>query len=89
MEVLPIKDDSDRFESNSVELSIPEKGFTNDDLPNLRGRYLKEMISIYSRKLQPLLLEGAVTPKVDKDDRNAVIYLFIPESMVESYSGQY
>ncbi len=84
--VLPLKGDSDRFESEPEKMSIPEKGFTNKDLPNLRGNFLREMISIYSRKLDPILLEGSVTDEVDKDDRNAVIYLFIPETLVESYS---
>ncbi len=84
--VLPMKGNSDRFESEAKALTIPANGFTNDDLPNLRGNFLREMISIYSRKLQPILLEGAVTEKVDIEDRNAVIYLFIPEYLVESYN---
>ena len=84
--VLPIRGESERFGSTTQSIEIPERGFTNEDLPNLRGNFLREMISIYSRKLQPILLEGAVTDKLDKEDRNAVIYLFIPESLVESYS---
>lgn len=84
--VLPMKGDSDRFKAETTALTIPTKGFTNDDLPNLRGNFLREMISIYSRKLQPVLLEGSVTEKVDIEDRNAVIYLFIPEYLVENYS---
>lgn len=84
--VLPIKGDSDRFESEAEEVTISTKGFGNEDLPNLRGNFLREMISIYSRKLEPILLEGSVTDEVDKDDRNAVIYLFIPESLVDDYS---
>jgi DNA repair ATPase RecN len=84
--VLPMKGESGRFESKTKALEIPKKGFTNNDLPNLRGNFLKEMISIYSRKLEPVLLEGSVTEKVDIEDRNAVIYLFIPAYLVEAYS---
>ena len=86
--VLPMKGNSDRFESTAKPLQISQKGFTNDDLPNLRGNYLREMISIYSRKLQPILLEGSVTKNVAVEDRNAVIYLFIPEYLVERFSGE-
>jgi hypothetical protein len=45
------------------------------------------MISIYSKKLDPILLEGAVKQKENKEDRNAVIYLFIPEALVDKYGG--
>jgi hypothetical protein len=44
---------------------------------------MKEMISVYSKKLQPVLLEGSVKKKVDKEDRNAVIYLFLPEDILK------
>ncbi|MEM6770739.1 MAG: hypothetical protein AAF597_09170 [Bacteroidota bacterium] len=40
------------------------------------------MITIYSKKLDPILLEGSVKKQVDKLDRNAVIYLFLPESLL-------
>ncbi len=82
---LPYKDDSDDFEPMPIAVEIPATGFTNSDLPNLRGNFLREMISAYSKKLQPLLLEGAVTNEVNTDDRNAIIYLFIPEELVEKY----
>ncbi|MCP3930280.1 MAG: hypothetical protein GY705_14395 [Bacteroidetes bacterium] len=85
--VLPQKDDSDNFSNEPTTKAISATGFTNDDLPDLRGRYLKEMISIYSKKLDPILLEGAVKQKEDREDRNAVIYLFIPESLVEKYEN--
>ncbi len=85
--VLPQKGDSENFGNEPTTLQVPSNGFTNDDLPNLRGRYLKEMISVYSRKLDPILLQGAVKQKEGKEDRNAVIYLFIPDALVEKYGG--
>ena len=84
---LPYDEDEDRFGNAAKNLSVPEKGFTNDDLPNLRGNYLREMIRIYSKKLDPILLEGQVKEENDEKERNAIIYLFIPEEMVEQYGG--
>jgi len=81
--VLPQKVGSESFGSNMITKNIPTQNFTNTDLPDLRGNYLKEMISVYAKNLKPLLLEGAVKSKVDKGERNAVIYLFIPETLLE------
>ena len=83
--VLPLDDDKDGFSGYPKTLTVPERSFRNSDLPNLRGQYLIEMISIYSKKLKPVLLEGTVTDKVNADDRNAVIYLFIPDEFAETY----
>ncbi|MEM8524534.1 MAG: hypothetical protein AAGG68_07810 [Bacteroidota bacterium] len=81
--ILPQKDDSENFSNIPTQKSVSSSSFTNDDLPDLRGNYLKEMISIYSKKLEPILLEGSVKAKESKTDRNAIIYLFIPESLQE------
>lgn len=83
VKVLPQKEGSDSFESTPANKSIPATSFRNTDLPDLRGNFLKEMISIYSKKLDPILLEGKVKEVANKGDRNAVIYLFIPEELVE------
>ncbi|MCI4667107.1 MAG: hypothetical protein MRZ79_03030 [Bacteroidia bacterium] len=83
--ILPYNSETDGFDGTSKTKAVSEKAFTNDDLPNLRGRYLKEMISIYSKKLEPILLEGTVKKKVDAGDRNAIVYLFIPEEIVDAY----
>ncbi|MEM9819673.1 MAG: hypothetical protein AAF985_01320 [Bacteroidota bacterium] len=86
--VLPVDGEGEGFLSDPSTLEIPVKGFRNTDLPNLRGNFLREMIGIYSKKLQPVLLEGQVKDVANKDDRNAVIYLFIPETLVEEYEGR-
>ena len=44
VDILPAKG-SERFESEAVSKEIPRSNFVNGDLPNLRARYLKEMIS--------------------------------------------
>ncbi|MEM1359466.1 MAG: hypothetical protein AAGF89_14770, partial [Bacteroidota bacterium] len=80
--LLPLKG-SENFGGAAESRNIPERGFTNEDLPNLRGRFMQEMIGYYSKKLDPILLEGSVKEKVDKEDRNAVIYLFLPEYLLE------
>jgi len=84
--VLPLKED-DSFSPNETSKNIPQTNFRNSHLPDLRGKYLKEMITIYSKKLQPILLEGAVKSENDEGERNAIIYLFIPEQLVSSYEG--
>ena len=81
--VLPQKDDQETFGSQPTSKTIPEKQFTNEHLPDLRGNYLKEMISAYSKKLNPVLLEGKVQSFTDEQERNAVIYLFFPEEVLE------
>ena len=83
--VLPKKEDDETFFSKEVNKTIPQQGFTNSDLPDLRGNFLKEMISIYSRKLKPVLLEGAVQEVKGEKERNAVIYLFFPEEVLAKY----
>lgn len=80
--LLPMKG-SENFGGEEEGRTIPERRFTNEHLPNLRGQFMKEMISVYSKKLQPVLLEGSVKKKVDKEDRNAVIYLFLPEDILK------
>ncbi len=80
--VLPQNPGQDSFSGTAINKSISEKSFRNTDLPDLRGNFLKEMISIYSKKLDPVLLEGAVKEVANKGDRNAVIYLFIPDELV-------
>jgi len=81
--VLPQKDGGERFLGNPETRQTPTRNFRNDHLPNLRGQYLKEMITVYSKKLEPILLEGSVKKVVDVSDRNAVIYLFIPEELLD------
>ena len=80
--LLPLRG-SENFGGDQQSRTVPERGFTNDDLPNLRGRYMQEMIGFYSKKLQPILLEGSVKEKVDREDRNATIYLFLPEALLD------
>jgi len=86
--VLPLDTEGDGFLSDPSNLKIPVGDFRNTDLPNLRGNFLREMIGIYSKKLQPVLLEGQVKDVANKDDRNAVIYLFIPEALVADYESR-
>jgi predicted nucleic acid-binding Zn-ribbon protein len=80
--MLPMKGSDENFDSQTISKSIPERGFRNEDLPNLRGQYLRDMIKVYAKKLDPIVLEGSVKEKVNKDDRNAVIYLFLPEEIL-------
>ena len=83
--VLPQNPETDGFSGTPALKSISKQSFTNTELPDLRGNFLKEMISIYSKKLEPILLEGSVKEAANKGDRNAVIYLFIPEELVTKY----
>lgn len=82
LSLLPLKG-SENFGGTEEGRTVAERGFTNEDLPNLRGRFMQEMIGFYSKKLSPILLEGSVKKQVDVEDRNAVIYLFLPDSLLE------
>ncbi|MCR9098348.1 MAG: hypothetical protein NXI25_00250 [bacterium] len=81
--VLPQQPGGERFLGSPEMRDIPTRNFRNEHLPNLRGRFLKEMITVYSKKLEPILLEGSVKAVKDEADRNAVIYLFLPEEMLD------
>ncbi|MEM6316903.1 MAG: hypothetical protein AAF960_04495 [Bacteroidota bacterium] len=83
LEVLPKNKGKDSFANQAQTKSVASKYFTNDDLPDLRGHFLKEMITIYSKKLKPILLEGSVKTVREEGERNAVIYLFIPEKLLD------
>ncbi len=81
--VLPQKPGGEQFLGTPETRATPARNFRNEHLPNLRGRFLKEMITVYSKKLEPILLEGSVKAVKDEADRNAVIYLFLPEEMLD------
>ena len=81
MNVLP-STGGERFESEAVERSVPASNFKNSDLPNLRAQFLKELISVYTDKFDPILLEGIVVDAENEKERNAIIYLFIPEDLL-------
>lgn len=83
--MLPQKTDQEHFSNTPVIKDIPANGFRNTHLPDLRARFLKEMIAAYSKKFDPILLEGTVKKFQDKEERNAVIYLFFPEEMLAEY----
>lgn len=85
VQVLPSKEDKETFSPNATNKEIPRASFNNSHLPDLRGRYLKEMISVYSKKLKPIQLEGAVKDFASEGERNAIIYLFFPETLLEKY----
>jgi len=57
------------------EISITEP-FTNIDLPNLRARFVQNMLE-NSYNFKPIILDGNVTSKVDAKDRNVSIYLYV------------
>lgn len=75
---------SERFKSEPITVSVPQTNFVNSDLPNLRAQYLKEMITAYTEKFDPILLQGSVTTTQDAKQRNAIIYLFLPEEVLKN-----
>lgn len=83
--VLPLDEDQEHFLSEPQPLEIPANSFTNDDLPNLRGRYLKEIIGAYTEKFDPIVLQGTVKDFEGVEERNATIYLFFPEDLLDRY----
>lgn len=86
--VLSQNADKETFSNIAIEKTIPKTNFDNTHLPDLRGNYLKEMIGIYSKKMNPILLEGAVKEVEAKGERNAIIYLFIPEELLSEYDQE-
>jgi hypothetical protein len=56
--------------------------FTNSELPNLRGKFIIDMFSVYLNQYNlPIQLQGSVSYDISKDDRNAVIYLYLPRDL--------
>lgn len=65
-----------RYVDDQKYLSV-DRRITNSDLPFLRARYLKDLVQdVYPTK-EPEILEGNVTSKVDRNDRNAELMLFV------------
>ena len=83
--VLSQKADKERFSNTPINKKTPKTNFRNTHLPDLRAEYLKEMIKVYSKKFDPIVLEGVVKGLNDKEERNAIIYLFIPEELISKY----
>lgn len=83
IKLLPMKEDGESFGAFAVIKRTPRDNFRNPHLPNLRAQYLKEMIQVYSKKFDPVILEGAVKEFNDEGERNAIIYLFIPEELIK------
>ncbi len=83
--LLPLDEDEEHFLSEPQALDIPPNSFTNQDLPNLRAQYLKEIMGSYTEKFDPLVLEGVVQETLGEEKRNAVIYLFFPEALLAMY----
>lgn len=85
--LLPLDEDKEHFLGESETVEVSATSFRNDDLPNLRARYLKEILGAYSSKFDPIMLEGTVQESEGKEDRNATIYLFFPEDILQIYGG--
>ena len=83
--LLPMEEDMEHFSSISQQRAISKNSFRNEDLPNLRAQFLKDMIAEYGTKFDPIILEGVVKENVGEEDRNAVIYLFFPEEILARY----
>ncbi|MEN0047720.1 MAG: hypothetical protein AAF806_11730 [Bacteroidota bacterium] len=81
VELLP-SNDKRGFSNQIVSKEIPRTNFMNSDLPNLRAQYLKEIMSLYTDKFDPTLLEGIVTETEDEKKRNTSIYLFFPDDLL-------
>lgn len=65
-----------RYVNDQKRLRVDQR-ITNSDLPFLRARYLKDLVhDVYPTK-EPVILEGNVTSKIDRKDRNAELMLFV------------
>ncbi|GJM35852.1 MAG: hypothetical protein DHS20C18_48530 [Saprospiraceae bacterium] len=82
VDILPKLEEGERFAGMPEQIEIPASNFRNSHLPDLRASYLKEIISTYTDKFDPVLLEGVVTETEDAKKRNAAIYLFFPDSIL-------
>lgn len=60
--------------------TIPVK-YSNRDLPNLRGDYIRQRLQDQNSRAQVTLLDGNVTSQVSEADRNAQIFLFLPHTI--------
>lgn len=78
---LPKANSENQFSGPLVCRDIPEN-FSNSHLPNLRGRYIIDLFSLYLNQYEiPIQLEGNVTYDISKGDRNAIIYLYLPNDL--------
>lgn len=65
--------------SFSQEKAIQNIGseYTNNELPNLRGKFIQYKISQSFKDIKPIILEGAVEGVTDEKLRNAYLFLYV------------
>lgn len=69
------------FISEQIDIEIPTT-IKNKHLPILRAKFIKEkLINTFFQLPEPVLLESGVTIKIDENDRNAMIFLFLPQKL--------
>lgn len=81
-------DDPGQFLNVFSERRIPRR-FTNGDLPNLRAQFISEALS--GMGFESTILDGSVSTKIDENDRNATILLFIewPAQLRGGQNGEF
>lgn len=94
----PAYQNSSTFSPETLCESISEP-ITNADLPNLRAKFLHDRIGTYLNELfapfitgkgalaqlasGPTILDGNVSLQISDQDRNAILFLFLPENFFE------
>ena len=66
----------DRYRTEPGERTI-ENVVRNEDLPDLRATFIRNLVAESYPVKPPVVLEGSVTPKLDNRDRNVELILFV------------
>jgi hypothetical protein len=67
----------DKYLSEVGEKRFDPSGLTNDDLPNLRASFLREIVTETYPVKPPMILEGTVSSTDDEKDRNVELLLYV------------
>jgi hypothetical protein len=66
----------DRYRNDTGERTL-DSVVRNEDLPDLRATFIRNLVAESYPVKPPIVLEGSVTPKLDNRDRNVELILFV------------
>jgi hypothetical protein len=67
----------DRYAAEKIDAQFEGGIVRNNDLPNLRAAFMRDLVASNYPIKPPIILQGTVSPKTDDRDRNVELILFV------------
>ncbi len=72
-----LQNGTDRYASQTGQTILERGVVRNSDLPNLRAAFMRDLVASTYPVKTPIILEGAIAPKINDRDRNVELILFV------------